>query len=57
MQREKVKAHELRKKEEDALVSELTKYRVLFFIVCLISTSIERIGRIESKQGLSCSSS
>ena len=30
MQRERVKAHELRKKDEDALVSELTKYRVRF---------------------------
>ncbi len=38
MQRERVKAHELRKKDEDALVSELTKYRVLFQWSCLIPT-------------------
>ena len=28
MQRERVKAHELRKKDDDALVVELTKFRV-----------------------------
>jgi hypothetical protein len=32
MQREKVKAHELRKKDEDALVGELTKYRVRYLL-------------------------
>ena len=33
MQRERVRAHELRKKEEDALVGELTKYRVLSLLI------------------------
>ena len=42
MQRERVKAHELRKKDEDALVSELTKYRVLFQRSCLIPTSYRK---------------
>ncbi len=32
MQRDKVRAVELRKKDEDALVGELTKYRVSHFL-------------------------
>jgi len=45
MQRERVKAHELRKKDEAELVAELTKYRV-----CFIShwPRLERVGFIES---------
>jgi hypothetical protein len=30
MQREKVKAHELRKKDDESLIQELTKFRVRF---------------------------
>ena len=55
MQRERVKAHELRKKDEDALVGELTKYRVLFRRSCLIPHFIERISIFESQQSLCCS--
>ena len=31
MQRERVRAHELRKKDEAELINELTKYRVSLF--------------------------
>ena len=48
MQRERVKAHELRKKDEDALVQELTRYRVTTISFSNASI-IERVSLIESK--------
>ena len=44
---QRVKAHELRTKDEKALVEELTKFRVRNFFVCSLLL-IERIGSIES---------
>ena len=46
---QRVKAHELRKKEDKALVEELTKFRVTAYFLIDI---LERIGPIKSKQGI-----
>lgn len=43
---QRVKAHELRQKDEKSLVDELTKFRVSTY--CLFIQSVERIGSIES---------
>lgn len=43
---QRVKAHELRQKDEKTLVDELTKFRVS--TACLLIQSVERIGSIES---------
>ena len=43
---QRVKAHELRQKDEKSLVDELTKFRVS--TVWNVYTSVERIGSIES---------
>ena len=51
---QRVKAHELRAKDEKALVEELTKFRVLSI---KFLTQIERARKSESKQGLRCSTS
>jgi hypothetical protein len=47
---QRVKAHELRQRDEKALVEDLTKYRVSSPLLFDLHT--ERIGPIESKQGL-----
>lgn len=52
---QKVKAHELRQRDEKALIDELTKYRVI--ISSYLISCIERISSIKSKQSFSCSSS
>jgi hypothetical protein len=52
---QRVKAHELRQRDEKALVDELTKFRVT--PTCFLSFLLERIGPIESKQGFRRSSS
>ena len=44
---QRVKAHELRQRDEKALVEELTKFRVIPHPCCLIHL-IERISPIES---------
>ena len=44
---QRVKAHELRQKDETSLVDELTKFRVRFPRV-LMFARLERIGSIES---------
>jgi hypothetical protein len=52
---QRVKAHELRQRDERALVDDLTKYRVRFPIPHDLHT--ERTSSIESQQGLRCSPS
>lgn len=52
---QRVKAHELRQKDEKALVDELTKFRVPLISNCLFIT--ERISPIESQQGFRSSTS
>ena len=46
---QRVKAHELRKKDDKSLVEELTKFRVTLRILIIL---LERIGPIKSKQGI-----
>lgn len=43
---QRVKAHELRQKDEKSLIDELTKFRVRFSFN--VYTYLERIGHIES---------
>lgn len=43
---QRVKAHELRQKDEKSLIEELTKFRVRLSMV--VYTCLERIGHIES---------
>lgn len=43
---QRVKAHELRQKDEKSLIDELTKFRVRFSLK--VYTYLERIGHIES---------
>ena len=58
MQRERVKAHELRTKDEAALVAELTKFRVhISFILFELMHYLERVSITKSKQGISSSTS
>lgn len=56
---QRVKAHELRGREEKNLVEELTKYRVTNFNSCFHMSNyfycLERIGSTQSKQGQCCS--
>ena len=54
MQRERVRAHELRKKDEAELIAELTKFRVSIFLFSF-KFIIERVSLVKSKQSVSCS--
>ena len=51
---QRVKAHELRKKDDKALVDELTKFRVTASLLIMF---LERISPTKSKQGICCPSS
>ena len=52
---QRVKAHELRQRDEKALVEDLTKFRVR--LLSHLTSLTERVGPTESQQGLSCSPS